>query len=35
MKLIDVIINHRVYKEKELQELFNRTAALNGHLDDL
>jgi hypothetical protein len=33
VKLIDVIINHRIYKEAELKELFDRTAAVNDNMN--
>ena len=32
-ELIDVIINNRIYKEDELQDLFKRVTIVNTHMD--
>jgi len=32
LKLIDLIINHRIYKEDEFEDLFQRAFQLNNHM---
>ena len=34
MKLIDLIIKHRIYKDSELQQLFGKTIAENDETAD-